>query len=204
MWTQKQTTYPWIDFRDGKLGCKICSSDGLPVRIAQYLLFGITHFHYAMTVEKRSANDKKLYGGLLKRQTLKQFLLDLALMYDAMSELALLSECLQKRATAVTYADKLILHSIRFIIGHGERPGTKVLAPEEAISQGKLGTVVLTDNSNIVTINRQQFLQSLSNNLSNRMFATASLHGTASQAPSQSTSDFVQLLTQLKVLEREN
>ena len=26
VWTRKQTTQPWIDFRDGKLGCKICSS----------------------------------------------------------------------------------------------------------------------------------------------------------------------------------
>ena len=36
------------------------------------------------------------------------------------------------------------------------------------------------------------------------MFSTVSLRGAASQAPSQSNSDYVQLLTQLKVLEREN
>ncbi|KAI9538428.1 hypothetical protein NQZ68_014172 [Dissostichus eleginoides] len=102
-----------------------------------------------------------------------------------------LSECLQKRTTSVAYADKLIHRSIRFINGLGERPGTKVLAAENAISEGRLGTVVLTDNSKIVNINRQQFLRSLSNNLSHRMFTTASSRGAASQA--QSDSDYVHL-----------
>ncbi|KAL3056623.1 hypothetical protein OYC64_019161 [Pagothenia borchgrevinki] len=123
-------------------------------------------------------------------------------MCDTLNELALLSECLQKRTTSVAYADKLIHRSIRFINGLGERPGTKVLAAENAISEGRLGTVVLTDNSKIVTINRQQFLRSLSNNLSHRMFTTASSRGAASQA--QSDSDYVHLLAQLKVLERDN
>ncbi|KAI4795670.1 hypothetical protein KUCAC02_029733 [Chaenocephalus aceratus] len=123
-------------------------------------------------------------------------------MCDTLNELALLSECLQKRTTSVAYADKLIHRSIRFINGLGERPGTKDLAAENAISEGRLGTVVLTDNSKIVTINRQQFLRSLSNNLSHRMFTAASSRGAASQA--QSDSDYVHLLAQLKVLERDN
>lgn len=160
------------------------------------------HFSFAKTDEKRSASDRKLYEGLLKRLTSKQFVLDLALMYDTLNELALLSECLQKRTTSVTYADKLINRSIRFIDGLGERPGTKVLAAEIAISEGRFGTVVLTDNSKIVSINRQQFLRSLSNNLSHRMFTTASFRGSVSQA--ESDSEYVHLIAQLKVLERDN
>ena len=148
--------------------------------------------HFGLTDEKRSANDRKLYEGLLKRLTSKQFLLVLALMCDTLNELALLSECLQKRTTSVAYVDKLIHRSIRFINGLGERPGTKVLGAENAISEGRLGTVVLTDNSKIVTINRQLFLRSLSNNLSHRMFTTASSRGAASQA--QSDSDYVHSL----------
>lgn len=90
------------------------------------------HFKVAMTDEKRSTSDRMSYRGLLKRLTSKQFLLDLALMNDTLHELALLSECLQKRNASVSYADKLIKRSIRFIDAMGERPGTKVLAAEIA------------------------------------------------------------------------
>lgn len=69
-------------------------------------------------------------------------------MYEALHELALLSQCLPNRTTSVAYTDKLINHSFWFIDGMGERPRTKVL---EAL----LGTVPLKDNAKIVCINRQ-------------------------------------------------
>ena len=106
--------------------------------------------------------------GLLKRLSSKQFVLDLALMYDALHELALLSESLQKGTTSLTYADRLINRSIRVIDGIGEHSGTKVLAALTALSEGRLSTVLLGDNPKTVSIDRQQFLRSLSNNLRHR------------------------------------
>ncbi len=111
------------------------------------------HFSFAKTDVKRSASDRNLYEGLLKRLTSKQFVLDLALMYDALHELALLSECLQNRTTSVAYADKLINCSIWIIDGMGERPGTKVFAALTAVSGGRFETVALNDNAKIVCSN---------------------------------------------------
>ncbi|KAK0147671.1 E3 SUMO-protein ligase KIAA1586 [Merluccius polli] len=158
------------------------------------------HFSYAKMDERRSASDRNVYGGLLKRLSSKQFVLDLALMYDALHELALLSESLQKRTTSVTYADRLINRSIRVIDGMGEHPRTKVLAALTAVSEGRLSTVLLGDNPKTVSIDRQQFLRSLSNNLRHRLFTTASGPSVAPEAGA----DYASLISQLKVLDRES
>uniref|UniRef100_A0A3Q2XWZ4 DUF4371 domain-containing protein n=1 Tax=Hippocampus comes TaxID=109280 RepID=A0A3Q2XWZ4_HIPCM len=148
----------------------------------------------------RAASDRMSYRGLLKRLTSKQFLLDSALMHDTLNELSLLSECLQRRTASVPYADKLMKRSIRFIEAMGERPGPKVLAAKIVVSTGRFGSVELTDNAKILSINRQQFLRSLSNNISHRMFTTVS----SRRANAQDESDYVQLIKQLNVLEPGN
>ncbi|XP_064421760.1 E3 SUMO-protein ligase KIAA1586-like [Latimeria chalumnae] len=158
------------------------------------------HFELAMKDETRSASDRKTYEGLLKRISSKQFLLDLALMYDTLHELGLLSECLQKCTTTIVYADKLILRSIRFLRGLKERPGTKTLEAKVAVAQGKFRTVSLGSNSKIISINYQQFLTSLINNLENRMFTTMSLKGSHS---SEAQSSYASLIDQLRVLDQD-
>lgn len=67
-----------------------------------------------------------------------------------------------------------------------------------AVSTGRFGSVELTDNAKIVFINRQQFLRSLSNNISHRLFTTAS----SGRTNVQDESDYAQLISQLNVLER--
>ncbi|KAI4810801.1 hypothetical protein KUCAC02_013731 [Chaenocephalus aceratus] len=160
----------------------------------------------SMSAEEMASEELKQLRNVLTQEAIREH--QMAKTGGTSSDMFQCSKCRKKnctynqRTTSVAYADKLIHRSIRFINGLGERPGTKVLAAENAISEGRLGTVVLTDNSKIVTINRQQFIRSLSNNLSHRMFTTASSRGAASQA--QSDSDYVHLLAQLKVLERDN
>ncbi|MGH0142096.1 UNVERIFIED_CONTAM: hypothetical protein FKN15_023032 [Acipenser sinensis] len=139
---------------------------------------------------ERHKKDRKTYDGLLRRLSSKQFLLDLALMYDTLCELSLLSVCLQKLKTTIVQSDKLIHRSIHFIVAFKERPGTKALEAEVAIRKENFEAVSLTDNSKIIVINRQQFLTSTVNNLTRRMFTATSSHTSTGQSVSDSENKY--------------
>ena len=126
-------------------------------------------------------------------------MLDLALLYDSLSELSILSDALQNRNMTLTSADKRMRRCIAYIEVMGEKPGHKVLEAQTAVKDGKYGTVHLTDRPKNVSINRQQFLRSLDNNLTNRLFTTASFKGSVT-AQKEADDKYVQLLKQLKVL----
>ena len=158
------------------------------------------HFEKAMKDKTRSGSDRKTYEGLLKKLSSEQFLLDLALMYDTLFELGLLSECLQKRTTSIVYADKLIRRSIRSLQGLKEKPGTKTLEAQNAIKKGKFGGVTITSNKKIVSINYQQFLTSVVNNMQHRMFTTTSMKGSKASEPQ---SMYKSLLDEISVLEKD-
>ena len=153
-----------------------------------------------MKDETRSGSDRKTYEGLLKKLTSEQFLLDLALMYDTLHELGLLSECLQKRTTSLVYADKLIQRSIRSLHGLKEKPGTRTLEAQEAIKKGKFGGITITSNNKIVSINYQQFITSLVNNLQHCMLMATSLKGSQTSEPQRM---YKSLLSEMCVLERD-
>ena len=163
-----------------------------------------SHFSTAMKNDSRTPLDRKQYEGMLKKLSSKQFLQDLGVMYDVLNELALLSECLQKRATSIVYADKLIKRSISFIRALKEKPGTKTLEAEIAAREGKLGSVSLLDSRKIIGINRQKFLTSLVDSMSNRMFATVSNRGANSVQNTQCQSDYNELLQHLSVMDSDN
>lgn len=56
-----------------------------------------------------------MYSGLSKKLSSTEFILNLAIMYDILAELLMLSESLKNQETNVYYADKLIRRSMRFL-----------------------------------------------------------------------------------------
>lgn len=64
------------------------------------------HFKAAVS-SKRTSAERATYSGLLKRLCSPEFLIDLGVMYDALYELSLLSEILQKRTSTLVYADSV-------------------------------------------------------------------------------------------------
>lgn len=81
-----------------------------------------------------------MYSGLSKLCPSLQCLLDLAIMYDTLAELLILSESLQNQETTVIYADKLI-RSIRFFEAMKAKPGTKTLkvpSKKDTLPQSKV------------------------------------------------------------------
>ncbi|KAJ8872859.1 hypothetical protein PR048_026475 [Dryococelus australis] len=84
--------------------------------------------------------------------------MDLAIMYNILAEIALLSESLQNRNMTVAYDDKLIRRCIIFIDNIKEKPGTKCLYARVAIKEGNFCGVTLIENIKISAINPQQLL----------------------------------------------
>lgn len=162
-----------------------------------------SHFSKAKEDMSRTSTDRNMYNGLLKRLSSRQFLLDLAIMYDILAEISMLSEALQHKNTTVFYADKLIRRCIRFIESLKEKPGTRVLEAKIAIKEGTFCSISLIDNPKMSSINQQQLLSSVANNLKCRLFTTISSHESRSASSDDKRNGYETLLDELKVLESD-
>jgi len=130
------------------------------------------HFSIAAKDHSRDSRERAKYEGLLKRLSSHEFVLDLGLMYDVLSELASLSEDLQHRSKSLTRANMLIGRTIRVLttfkgnLSHG----AKYEEAEKAIkAKTPFHNVTLTSNAKLQKINKDQFLQSLVDNLTRRL-----------------------------------
>lgn len=160
------------------------------------------HFEKAKVDKDRSSTERAMYSGLSRQFSSSQFLLNLAIMYDILAELSMLSESLQNRETTVVYADKIIRRSIRFFENLKEKPGTKSLEAFVAKNDGHFNNVPLTNSPKITVINHSQLITSVINNLNRRMLTTKSSHeSTSADGPSNNKQEYDLLLSELKVLE---
>ncbi|KAK1885932.1 E3 SUMO-protein ligase KIAA1586 [Dissostichus eleginoides] len=125
------------------------------------------HFENAAGDQTRSSKERQTYRGLARRMQSKEFLCDLGLMFDALSELANLSQQLQAHSVTLLRADHLLKRTIRVLASFKDTQGEKL---EEALTAlGHLGSVPLESNAKLTPINAKQFLQSLINNLEKRL-----------------------------------
>lgn len=99
----------------------------------------------------------------------KEFLCDLGLMYDALSELANLSQQLQAHSITPLRAEHLRKRTIRVLASFKDSPGEKSDEALKAQASGHFGSVPLESNAKLTPINAKQFLQSLINNLEKRL-----------------------------------
>ncbi|KAJ8893753.1 hypothetical protein PR048_006353 [Dryococelus australis] len=132
--------------------------------------------------------------------------MDLAIKYDIIAEISLLSESLQNRNMTVAYADKLIRRCIIFIDNIKEKPWTKCIETRVAIKEGKFCGVPLIENIKISAINPQQLLTSVPNNLKRQLFTTISSNEAKSTSGTVRTiskqEEYDTLLKELIVFER--
>lgn len=163
------------------------------------------HFNLSSKDSSKNSTNRAMYTGLITRFASPQFLKDLAIMYDILAELSMLSESLQNRNITVFYADKLIRRSIRFIELLKEKPGTKCLEAEIAIKEGIFCGIELIENRKISAINQQQLLTSVVNNLKRRLLTTISSNENKSTAveTKEKQEDYNSLINELKVLESD-
>ncbi|XP_034567279.1 E3 SUMO-protein ligase KIAA1586-like [Notolabrus celidotus] len=127
------------------------------------------HFENAAGDPTRSSKERQTYRGLACRMQSKEFLCDLGLMYDALSELGNLSQQLQAHSLTLLRADQLLKRTIRVLASFKDSPGEKLEEALTAQTLGHLGSVPLESNGKLRPIDAKQFLQSLINNLEKRL-----------------------------------
>ncbi|KAJ3582660.1 hypothetical protein NHX12_000373 [Muraenolepis orangiensis] len=127
------------------------------------------HFENAAGDQTRSSKERQTYRGLARRMQSKEFLCDLGLMFDALSELANLSQQLQAHSVTLLRADHLLKRTIRVLASFKDTQGEKFEEALTAQALGHLGSVPLESNAKLTPINAKQFLQSLINNLVKRL-----------------------------------
>ncbi|KAJ8890421.1 hypothetical protein PR048_009929 [Dryococelus australis] len=129
--------YLWINYihkcaaeldhqQSGKIGCILntrCVASSFRTVSAVWQGYSVL---FAKDDVRRSSTDRNMYNESLKCLLSRQFILVLAIMYDALAELAMLSATLQNRGTTVVYADIFIQRIIRFIESLKEKAGTRL------------------------------------------------------------------------------
>ena len=135
------------------------------------------HFESASKDARRSKRDQTTFLGLFRQLSSKQLLLDVAVMFDVLTEFKLLSKALQKRDITLVHADKLIRRCIRYLEWMKEHDvGEKVVKAKEAIAEMTFGSVTSSDIKK-VSINHEQFLTSMVNTMKRRLLVgSASKH----------------------------
>jgi hypothetical protein len=147
------------------------------------------HFTSASNDMTRDSKERSKYRGLLLRLASPEFLCDLGLLYDVLHELTSLSLGLQKRSVTLPQAEQLIKRTVRVLMTFKEQPGEKLEEALTAASRGSYNGVSLITNNKIRQIHRGQFIQSLVNNMNQRLTSIATVTPGNGQALSQFFTD---------------
>jgi hypothetical protein len=149
--------------------------------------------HFKEAADPRStqydSGNANKYIGFRKKLCSPQFVADLALMYDSLQELKLLSESLQRRDMTVPLADKLIRRSIRRLEHMKEKAGPKMSEATFCTESLIFGATKLESNAKHIAINIQQFLTSLADNLRHRLLVSGYVSATTEAATTDNASD---------------
>ncbi|KAL4108076.1 hypothetical protein QTP88_018331 [Uroleucon formosanum] len=134
------------------------------------------HFSNAIMDDQRSSKEKAKYVGL--KNTLKsiEFVHNLGILFDALTELSDLSIQLQKRDLSLMAAHKLIERTISVLESMANKNGEKTKEVNSACEQKEFKGIILEHKHSVVKIEIGQFFRSLSDNLKQRLFTTQSSH----------------------------
>lgn len=115
--------------------------------------------HFENADQTRNSKEKQTYKGLAHRLQSQEFLRDLGLIYDVLSELSNLSQ----------QTDEFLRRTIRVLASFKDSPGEKSEEASQAQASRHFGSVSLDSNAKLSLINAKQFLQSLINNMEKRL-----------------------------------
>ncbi|XP_068115059.1 E3 SUMO-protein ligase KIAA1586 homolog [Hyperolius riggenbachi] len=158
-----------------------------------------SHFIQASSSSAHNSKQKCVFSGLNKVLTSAEYLVNLAGVADAVYEMGILSEALQRDDITLPRAYQLINRSVRAIEKLKEKPGKHLKEALESVEKGNFKGVIINTESTKgqVKINLPQFYQSLVDNLRSRLYTS-----TASNRPlnSSQTDDFETLVSELDIL----
>ncbi|RXN14539.1 E3 SUMO-protein ligase KIAA1586-like [Labeo rohita] len=158
------------------------------------------HFTSAAADTSRDSRERAKYKGLNDVLTTVSFVVNLGIMYDALTELSDLSRMLQRRDMTLDQADRQLDRQIRVFESMVSTPGPYTQTAIEAKKEKIFRNVCLHENQRVIKINHGQFFRSLAENVKCRMTPTTSSH--VSKTSSEKTDSH--LLSDIKVLQSDS
>lgn len=145
-----------------------------------------------------------MYSGLSKKLSCTEFILNLAIMYDILAELSMLSESLKNQETNVYYADKLIRRSMRFL--REWRKSLEQKLWKRKLLSGKENPALFHSQKpkKTPTVNHQQLITNVINNMHKILFTRISSHEPCVPSTPSYQAAYKSLLKELKVLEPDH
>jgi len=161
------------------------------------------HFKEASNDARRDERERRKYSGLATRLSSKQFVQNLGLMCDALTELADLSLEVQKRSITIPVAHRAISRQVAVFEAMCWKSGPRLQEVDNAMQLSRFKGVVLHNGSKCdVLIKREQFFRSLAENMKNRLLTFQSSH--VSTTDNSGAVHYQILISQLKVLCADN
>lgn len=163
------------------------------------------HFISAADDIKRDSKTRETFRGLAKILTSEQFVLNLGLMLDSLSELKVVSEALQRDDITLQRAFQLISRSIRVFEKMKDTNPQHVQEAIDGVEHLQYKNVTISKVSSSLAgrqqpaIDRKQFWQSLIDNLKSRLYATVASNRSSKQSTNMEhpVSDFEELIEQV-------
>lgn len=172
-----------------------------------------THFKHSSESSGRSSTERSKFKGLYKYLTSVNFVTNLSVMLDALSEISKLSIQLQKRDVSLMTAHKLILHTVKTLESMKTNTASceyykqvcEIINSEcEEEEDGMVYSfkdVDISRSNKVALINRRQFLQSLANSLKSRMLTTSANRNEKPGAAKKLSDNYAELLKQTELLD---
>lgn len=152
------------------------------------------HFNKCSLDSSRTSKEKATFKGLKHKITSTDFVLNLGLLYDALTELSDLSLELQKRCTKLPDAHNLIRRQILIFESMSEKCNDGFYKEAENSECSLTFKNIELHENNKNKINYKQFYRSLADNLKSRMLNFTSSHVSSSSDTSNKYAEFIQLL----------
>jgi hypothetical protein len=136
------------------------------------------HFSSAADDTSLDSKDRAQFKGLAAKLSSSTFLLNLALMYDALEELSELSESLQADSISVYKGHRLITRQIEIFSSRKCNGGERYDLAKQAVADGTFNEVPISQSKRICDkeINPQQFYQALVDSMSSRLMPESERH----------------------------
>ncbi|XP_074872882.1 E3 SUMO-protein ligase KIAA1586-like [Carettochelys insculpta] len=160
------------------------------------------YFQEASQDQTRDGRERAKFQGLHSKLCSAQFVKNLSLMLDVLTELKNLSELLQDRELMIPKADSLMKIYLQRIDSLRRIPGLHTKQALQAEEAMMFKNTKLTSARKNLTINPSQFIQAVVDNLRCKLFTTTANQSTQSTAESSEMAD-QNLIENVSVLKPE-
>lgn len=157
------------------------------------------HFSKAAVDKTRSSSEQANFSGLANQLSSEIFVKNLALMFDTLSELSVLSQQLQSNDMNIQTAHNKFLLTKKIFSAMKGRSGKCETVVDNC--GGCFKGVELNGSLRRIEINRSQFIQSVIDKLDERMFTTSSNRNSDNSA---SRELYEKIIVDLSIIQKEN